>query len=139
MINHCGEILMSPHDVYHTKPTMTKLVQQIHTYDDECKVVLEATGHYHYPVVDFLKQNGIFVSVANPLLMKKFGEVTLRKGKSDKLDSLKIAKFGLQFWNDLKEFKNEDTIYEELWTLSRQYLHYTRVLTMSKLSLLTIL
>lgn len=139
MVNHYGEILMSPHDVSHTKPTMTKLVQQIHSFSDECKVVLEATGHYHYPVVDFLKQSGIFVSVANPLLMKKFGDVSLRKGKSDKIDSLKIAKFGLQFWSELKEFQEKDLIYEDLWVLSRQYLHYTRLLTISKLSLLTIL
>ena len=118
---------------------MLKLAQQIHSFNEECKVVMEATGHYHYPVADFLRENDIFVSVANPLLMKKFGDVSLRKGKSDKIDSLKIAKFGLQFWFELQEFQDEDAVYESLWILSRQYLHYTRVLTISKLSLLTLL
>lgn len=138
-INHFGEILLTPFDVTHTKPSLDKLMQQIHKLNDECKVILEATGHYHYPIMDFLSKNGISVSVANPLLMKKFNDVTIRKGKSDKLDSLKIAKFGLQFWHDLKEPPDESCTYEDLWVLSRQYLHYTRMLTTSKLSLLTIL
>ena len=114
-------------------------MQQLQSLNDECKAVLEATGHYHYPVLDFLNQNGIPVIVANPLLMKKFNDVTIRKGKSDKLDSLKIAKFGLQFWLNLKASQDEDCIYADLSLLSRQYLHYTRMLTTSKLSLLTIL
>ena len=138
-VNHYGEVLISPHDVIHTKPSLDKLVHQIQALNDECKVVLEATGHYHYPILHFLRQNGILVSVANPLLMKKFNDVTIRKGKSDKLDSLKIAKFGLQFWNSLKGSWEEGYIYENLSLLSRQYLHYTRMLTTSKLSLLTIL
>lgn len=54
-VNHYGEVLISPHDVIHTKPSLGKLVQQIHSLNDECKAVLEATGHYHYPVVNFLK------------------------------------------------------------------------------------
>ncbi len=138
-VNHYGEVLISPHDVIHTKPSLDKLVHQIQALNDECKVVLEATGHYHYPILHFLRQNGILVSVANPLLMKKFNDVTIRKGKSDKLDSLKIAKFGLQFWNSLKGSWEEGYIYENLSLLSRQYLYYTRILTTSKLSLLTIL
>jgi transposase len=138
-LNHYGEVLISPHDVMHTKSSLGKLVQQLNSLNDECKAILEATGHYHYPVVNFLKLNGISVFVANPLLMKKFNDVTIRKGKSDKLDSLKIAKFGLQFWPNLKESQDEDCIYEDLSLLSRQYLHYTRMLTTCKLSLLTIL
>jgi transposase len=138
-INHFGEMLISPYDVYHTKSSLEILVQQIRFLNDECKVILEATGHYHYPMVAYLKENGIPVVIANPLLMKKFNDVTIRKGKSDKLDSIKIARFGLQYWISLRESIKENNIYEDLSLLSRQYLHYTRMLVTSKLSLLTIL
>ena len=138
-INHFGEMLISPVDVFHTKSSLKMLVGRIQSLHDECKVVLEATGHYHYPVVAYLKQNGIPVVIANPLLMKKFNDVTIRKGKSDKMDSTKIARFGLHFWSTLKESYNENSVYEDLSLLSRQYLHYTSMLVNSKLSLLTIL
>ena len=40
----------------------------IQDFDDEIKVVMEATGNYHLPVLSFLKENGIFVAVINPLI-----------------------------------------------------------------------
>jgi transposase len=39
--------------------------------EEETRVVMEATGAYHQPLLLSLKEHGIFVSVINPLVMKK--------------------------------------------------------------------
>lgn len=68
------------------------LAQSIQNYtDDEVRVVLEATGIYHFPVVSFLQQHDFFVCVVNPLLMKKYGDIKLRQGKP-----IRWTVFGLQ-------------------------------------------
>ena len=50
-----------------------------------------------------------------------------------------IAKYGLDHWDELKEFVNSDDTYEELTLLSRQYRHYMRVHVASLLELTHIL
>lgn len=47
------------------------------------------------PLLDNLKQAGMFVSDINPLAMKKYATAGLRKGKTDKLDALRIADYGI--------------------------------------------
>jgi transposase len=49
---------------------------------------MEATGSYHLPILNFLKQHEVFVSVINPLVMHKYTNLSLRKGKTDSLDSI---------------------------------------------------
>ncbi|EGW41108.1 transposase, IS111A/IS1328/IS1533 domain protein [Desulfosporosinus sp. OT] len=56
---------------------------------------MESTGAYHYPVLTYLKEHDISASVINPLVMNKYVNVAIRKGKTDKLDAIKIANFGL--------------------------------------------
>ena len=58
-----GEVLISPYNVQHCEKDLLQLVEQIHGLDDEARVVMESTGAYHYPILTFLKQHGIFVSV----------------------------------------------------------------------------
>jgi len=65
---------------------------------------MEATGTYHLPLLVSLKQAGIFVSVINPLVMKKYAATALRKGKTDKLDSVRIANYGLDNGVHLVDF-----------------------------------
>jgi len=77
-----GEIVSVPFEVEHTEQDLQQLVEQIQSFSDgELRVVLEATGIYHLPVVAFLQQQGIFVSVINPLSMKKYASIALRQGK----------------------------------------------------------
>ncbi|NOW05481.1 transposase [Clostridium beijerinckii] len=70
------------------------MVKRILNFNEETRVVMEATGAYHLPVFSYLKEHGIFVSVINPLVMKKYADMALRKGKTDKNDkiNLKITK-----------------------------------------------
>lgn len=120
----CGEVLFSPYDVFHTEDELMQLVEQIKRLNDEVKVVMESTGAYHFPVLTFLKQHGIFVCVVNAYLMKKYASVTIRRGKTDPLDAIKIANYGIDYWFRLTDFKFTDPIYQQLKDLNKQYLSY---------------
>jgi transposase len=134
-----GEIVSSPYEIMHTEMQVSELAAIIQHFDDEVKVVMEATGNYHLPVLSFLKEKGIFVSVINPLVMKKYASMTLRKGKTDKLDAIKIANYGLDNWFHLLDYKVSEEIYTQLRLLGRQYAHYIKIRIESKLSLTNML
>lgn len=100
-----GKILKAPYEVSHTEEELHFSAQSIQDYtDDEVCVVLEATGIYHFPAVSFLQQHDIFVCVVSPLLMKKYGDITLRQGKTDQMDSIRIANDGIDNWYHLTNF-----------------------------------
>jgi transposase len=100
---------------------------------------MEATGAYHLPMLLCLHGTGIFVSAINPLSMKRYAGATLRKGKTDKMDAVKIANFGIDNWFKLEKHQPQSEIYEELKFLGRQYAHYITVKVASKLALCSIL
>jgi transposase len=131
-----GEIVRSPYEITHTESQMAELASMINSFDDEVRVVMEATGNYHLPVLSFLKEREIFVAVINPLVMKKYASVILRKGKTDKLDAVKIANYGLDNWLHLINYESSEDIYVQLRLLGRQYGHYIKLRIESKLSLL---
>ena len=82
---------------------------------------------------------GIFVSAVNPLLIKEYGNNTLRKVKTDKADSLKIARYGLDNWADLREHTPMDTIRYQLKSMNRQYGLYSKNKTAFKNNLIALL
>lgn len=60
----------------------------------------------------------------NAYLMKKYSLITIRKGKTDPLDSIKIASYGIDYWFRLVDFEPTEKTYQELKNLNRQYLNY---------------
>ncbi|XWX61658.1 IS110 family transposase [Desulfitobacterium sp. AusDCA] len=100
---------------------------------------MESTGAYHFPVLTYLKEHGIFVTVINPLVMNKYVNVAIRKGKTDKLDAIKIANFGLDHWFHLVDYTPTADVYDELKTLNRQYLNYLSMRIQAKLTLTNLL
>lgn len=122
-----GEIIRSPYEITHTESQMAELVSMIKCFDDEVRVIMEATGNYHLPVLSFLKEHEIFVAVINPLVMKKYASIILRKGKTDKLDSIKIANYGLDNWFHLINHESSEKVYVQLRLLGRQYAHYIKL------------
>lgn len=71
--------------------------------------------------------------------MKKYAAAALRKGKTDKLDSVRIANYGIDNWFKLEQYRPLDERYEELRLLGRQYAHYITIKVESKLALSSIL
>ncbi|WP_029034523.1 IS110 family transposase [Salinimicrobium terrae] len=56
-------------------------------------VVMEATGYYHYRLAQFLYEQGVMVSVVNPLSVKRFIQMKLSKVKTDKSDAKAICEY----------------------------------------------
>ena len=130
-----GEVVASPYEINHVESEMEGLIARITSIDGEIRIVMEATGAYHFPVLQRLKEAGLFVSVINPLIMKKYVSTALRKGKTDKLDSIRIANYGLDNWFKLEEHQFVEEVYEELKQLGRHYSHYVAMRIQCKLNL----
>ena len=122
-----GEIVAGPMEITHVDSELKTLVKLLKSLSDDVKVVMEATGVYHLPVLTYLKENGIFTAVINPYQMKQYRVQGLRRVKTDKADSMIIAKYGLDNWDELKDFVSSEDKYMELTLLSRQYRHYMRI------------
>jgi transposase len=139
MLRPYGEVVASPYEVAHIEQEVGQLAARIRSLACEVKVVMEATGAYHLPLLTSLKQAGIFVSVINPLVIKKYASAALRKGKTDKLDSVRIANYGIDNWFRLTDYSAPEKIYDELRMLGRQYAHYISIKIESKLVLTNLL
>lgn len=124
--SHTGEVLREPFEIYHSEEDLDALCQLLESCsrEDEVRVVMEATGIYHLPVLMHLQQEGFFVAVINPLMMKKFAAQSIRRGKNDKRDAMKIAAYGNEKWYQLENYTPEQSLYEDLRLYGRQYSHY---------------
>ena len=74
----------------------------------ESCVVMEATGSYHQQLALYLYESGISVSIVNPLSVKRFIQMKLRKNKTDKSDAKMIAYYGKEqkpgLWEPTPEY-----------------------------------
>lgn len=134
-----GEIVAEPFDVVHNDDDLKDLIKRIKSLSGETKVVMEYTGTYYEPIANVLHNAGIFVSVVNPLLIEDYGTNRVRKVKTDKKDSLKIASFALDKWLNLCEYIPADDVRKTLKILNRQYIQYNKILTMQKNNLIALL
>ena len=135
MLKPYGELIKKPFEVEHTENELEDLVRLLLSFDTEIRVVLETTGIYHIPVLNYLQENQIFVAVINPYEMKKYSYRGLRRIKTDKHDSITIANFGIDNWFHLKNYELSSKIYTELKFLGRQYRHYMKLRVDSVLGL----
>lgn len=134
-----GEVVVTPYEVRHTTSELRELAHSLLCLDGETRVVLEHTGKYYEPVTQLLCNAGIFVSAVNPLLIKEYGNNSIRKVKTDKADALKIARYGLDNWAELREHNPMETIREQLKTMNRQYSLYSKNKTAFKNNLIALL
>jgi len=116
-----GEVVKRPFEVRHTRDELQSLAEQLKGIDGETRVVMEHTGRYYESIANVLHEQGLYVSAVNPLLIKEYGNNSLRKVKTDKADSMKIARYGLENWAELREYSGMDEIRYNLKTLNRQF------------------
>jgi len=135
-----GEIVCSPFEVQHSESDLEGMDSLLKKIDGEIRVVMEATGIYHLPILTFLRERGYFVSVINPFVMKKFAKDNSPRGaKTDKLDSIMIANYGIEKWYKLQKFEGDEEIYAELKLLGRRYRSYMELHVKSLLELTHVL
>lgn len=134
-----GEIVTKPFDVKHTSSDITHLISQLKSLNGDTRIVMEHTGRYYEPMAQWLSDAGLFVSAVNPKLIKDFGNNSLRKVKTDKADAVKIARYTLDNWCDLKPYSNMDELRRQLKNMNRQFDFYMKQKTAMKNNLIALL
>jgi len=139
ILDSYGTVLATPFNTAHTQPEMNALVSRLKAFDEPVTILLEYTGHYHYPVLKKLQEEGFPVCVVNPYQMKKYGDVEIRKAKTDKKDALRIATFALEKSYKLVPYSSMEQKYEDLKFLSRQYQQRISFVSTLKVQLINML
>ena len=134
-----GKIVASPFEVTHTASNLNSLVEPIKSVDGESRIIMEHTGRYYEPIVRKLSEANLFVSAINPKLIKEFGDHFFRKVKSDKADAVKIARYALDTWSELRQYILMDEIRSQLKIMNRQFGFYMKQKTAIKNNLIGIL
>ena len=134
-----GEIISTPFEIKHTSSDINALVEQIKSVEGESRIVMEHTGRYYEVLAHQLSQANLFVSAINPKLIKDFDNDSLRKVKSDKADAVKIARYALDKWQNLKQYSVMDELRNQLKTMNRQFGFYMKHKTAMKNNLIGIL
>lgn len=133
-----GKVVTKPFDVPYLSADFQSLIKLIRELDGETRIVMECTGHYYELVARELSQAGFFVSAVNPQIIRSFHgqDNPLRKVKTDKADSVKIARYTLDSWTNLKQYSLMDGLRSQLKTMNRQFDFYMKHKTAMKNNLI---
>ena len=132
-------VLMPPCDIPHTQSAINSLIEHLQNLDGETKACMEHTGRYYEPIATWLSDAGIFVSAVNPILIRDYGDDSLRTPKTDKADSKKIARYTLDRWAKLQQYGSMDKTRNQLKTMNRQFAFYMAQKTAMKNNLISLL
>ena len=139
VLNSDGSIRAKPFTMHHTLSDMDPMVKYLNDLDESFTILMEYTGHYHYPVLKKLQEEGFPVCLVNPYQMKKYGDVEIHKAKTDKKDALRIAKYALEKSYMLTPYTSLEQKYEDLKFLSRQYNQRISMVSYTKTQLTNLL
>ena len=68
-------------------------LERLRPQPDQVVVGLEATGHYHLTLVEYLVSLGYPVALLNPLQAAHFRRSQGKRAKTDRLDAQALARF----------------------------------------------
>ena len=119
LITDCGEVLIEPYEINHSKFDFDNLNQKISNFNlDNVSVIMESTGIYHRPIERYFKKKNYNVYTINALYSKMYKR-NLRKTKTDKLDCISLSE--LFFTTDFRKYVKPNELYLNMNALSRQY------------------
>lgn len=128
ILSVAGEVIEEPFEINHDMKGLELLEEKIKDISKEdLKIVMEETGTYHLPVLGYLLDKGYFVVAENALKIKKYLDRGLRKAKTDKKDSYKLAEYTCDNWYKLNKARENNETYDNLRFLSRQYINNINV------------
>ena len=100
-------------------------------------VILESTGHYHSPVIQFLEEQQFVYIIVNPLISHRARSASLRKVKTDAVDAYLLCE--LYYKEEIEPYKKRGIQLLNLRNLTRQQETISGISTQTKLQLLTVL
>lgn len=122
---------------YHTKDGLEQFHRFLEQIEKNCgtrpDVILEATGHYHLPVTDFLEEHQYVVIVINPLISQRARSSSLRKVKTDASDAHHLAE--LYYKEDFEPLRQRSVQITNLRQVTRINEAITAMYVQTKLNL----
>ncbi len=115
ILNDSGELVGSTLKIANTTSGAQKLLNSIAKTGvpiDNTVIGMEATGHYWLAIYSFLVGQGYSVKVINPIVTDAYRNMSVRKAKTDQIDSVVIAKV-----LRLGEYKESPTANEQTLAL----------------------
>ncbi|MEM1505219.1 IS110 family transposase [Domibacillus sp. 8LH] len=127
--------------VAHTLEGLESLHQYLREIEDltgiRPPVVLESTGHYHTPVVQYFEEKGYLLIIINPRISYRAKNSSLRKVKTDVLDAYHLCE--LYYKEDLEPHKKRGIQLLNLRNLTRQHENITGIYVQTKLQFQAVL
>jgi transposase len=107
----------------HTVEGLKRFYEFYREVEKECNqsptVVLESTGHYHEPVVQFLERKEIIYFLVNPIVSYGSKNTGMRKVKTDAMDAANLCE--LYYKEDLIPYQRKSIKIMNLRHLTRQH------------------
>ena len=92
-IDSDGVVLFEPFEFLNDNAGFYTLLSKLNSFEpDDIIIGLESTAHYGNNLVSFLVSKGLHVCVINPIQTASLRKNNIRKTKTDKVDTLVIAK-----------------------------------------------
>ncbi|WP_243154956.1 IS110 family transposase [Mogibacterium timidum] len=92
-INSDGVVLIEPFEFLNDNAGFYMLLSKLNSFDKDSTIIgLESTAHYGNNLVSFLVSKDFNVCVLNPIQTSSLRKNRIRKIKTDKVDTLVIAK-----------------------------------------------
>ncbi|WP_339296953.1 IS110 family transposase [Paenibacillus sp. FSL R5-0623] len=125
----------------HTRDGLKILLQTIQDVEQASGrrpiIILEATGHYQSPVVQFLEEHHYLFIVINPLISNRLRKTNLRKVKTDAADAYLLGE--LYYREDFEPFKKRGVQLLNMRYLTRQYESFSKMCVQTKLQFQAVL
>jgi len=125
----------------HTRDGLVNLHQVLKDVESVSKqrplLILEATGHYQSPVVQFLEEHQYIYIVINPLISNRLRKSQLRKVKTDAADAYLLGE--LYYREEFEPFKKRGVQLLNLRYLTRQYESLSKMCVQTKLQFQAVL
>jgi transposase len=127
--------------VSHTNEALDSLLHFLKEVENESgmepTIILESTGHYHAPIIQFLEEQNYLYIMVNPLLSYQVKKSSLRKVKTDAIDAFHLCE--LYYKEDLEPYKKRGIQLLNLRNLTRQHETITGLYVQAKLQFHAIL
>ncbi|QGQ48303.1 IS110 family RNA-guided transposase [Metabacillus sediminilitoris] len=127
--------------VSHTTEGLDALLHYLKVVENETgikpSVILESTGHYHTPVIQFLEEQNYLYIMINPLLSYQAKKSSLRNVKTDEIDAFRLCE--LYYKEELEPYKKRGIQRLNLRHLTRQHETLTGLYVQAKLQFHAIL
>lgn len=127
--------------VQHNLEGLTSLLGFIEGLEDAAgerpPIILESTGHYHKPIVQYFEDKGYLIIIVNPLISYKAKNSSLRKVKTDIIDANHLCE--LYYKEELAPYKKRGIQLLNLRNLTRQHENITALVVQSKLQFQAVL